>query len=260
MANKERKFDRHQLFSYLVFGVVMMLLTYLLIAHTPLKRSIPGYPSQKTQLAAIENYRKIDSLERVIDLWAFQVANIQRVMTGREALPLDSMRLARVEAEVDPDQLEAYETSDSLLRVQVEQIDAQQQARPEPERIEALRDVPFKNPVKGTLGEGFRPGGSHPYVEVTAPAGTSFSAILDGIIVSAEWNEREGCTLWMQHEGELTTIFRQAGKLTHSVGEQVKAGTTLGTVRETGELSNAHVLIELRYKNQPVDPTLYIPF
>jgi len=260
MANKERKFDKHQLFSYLVFGVVVMLLTYLIVAHTPLKRSIPGYPSEKTQLAAIENYRKIDSLERVIDLWAFQVANIQRVMTGREALPLDSMRLARVETTVDPDQLESFETSDSLLRAQVEQIDAQQQARPESERIEALRDVPFKSPIKGTLGEGFRPGGSHPYVEVTAPVGTTFSAILDGIIVSAEWNEREGCTLWMQHEGDLTTIFRQAGKLTHSVGERVKAGTTLGTVRETGELSNAHVLIELRYKNQPVDPTLYIKF
>ena len=260
MANKERKFDRHQLFSYLVFGVVMMLLTYLLVAHTPLKHAIPGYPSQKTQLAAMENYRKIDSLERVIDLWAFQVANIQRVMTGREALPLDSMRLARVEPEADPAQLAAYEASDSLLRAQVEQIDAQQQVRPEPERIEALRDVPFKRPLKGTLGEGFRPGASHPYVEVTAPAGTPFSAILDGTIISAEWNERDGCTLWMQHEGDLTSIFRQAGKLTRSVGETVKAGTTLGTVRETGELSNAHVLVELRYKNQPVDPTLYIEF
>lgn len=260
MANKERKFNRHQIFSYAVFGVVVMLLTYLLVARTPLRYTIPGYPSEKTRLAALENYRKIDSLERVIDLWAFQVANIQRVMTGREALPLDSMRLARVETEVDAARLESYRTSDSLLRAQVEQLDAQQQARPEPERIEALRDVPFKCPVKGTLGAGFRPGGSHPYVEVTAPAGTTFSAVLDGIIVSAEWNEREGCTLWMQHEGELTTIFRQAGKLSCKVGDVVKAGTTLGTVRETGELSNAHVLIELRYKNQPVDPTLYINF
>ena len=64
----------------------------------------------------------------------------------------------------------------------------------------------------------------------------------------------------MQHDGDLMSIYRQAGKLLRSVGEQVKAGTSLGTVRETGELSNAHVLIELRYKNQPVDPTLYIEF
>jgi murein DD-endopeptidase MepM/ murein hydrolase activator NlpD len=260
MAKKERKLDRHQLFSYAAFGLVMMLLTYLLIAHTPLRRSIPGYPSTETQLAALENYHKIDSLERVIDLWAFQVANIQRVVTGREALPIDSMRLARVETEVDAGQLAHFETSDSLLRAQVEQIDAEQLTRPAPERIEALKNVPFKRPLKGTLGEGFRPTGSHAYVEITAPSGTTFSAILDGTIVSAEWNEREGCTLWMQHDGDLTSIYRQAGKLTRSVGEQVKAGTTLGVVGETGELSNAHILLELRYKNQPVDPSLYIEF
>ena len=260
MAKKERKFDKHQLFSFAVFGLVMMLLTYLLIAHTALRRTIPGYPSPETQRAAIENYRKIDSLERVIDLWAFQVTNIQRVITGREALPLDSMRLAKVNTEISPLEKESFEQSDSLLRAQVDRIDAALEARPAVERIEALKDVPFKRPLKGTLGEGFRPSGSHAYVEITAPSGTAFSAILDGIIVSAEWSELDGCTLRMQHDHDLVSIFRHAGKLSKSVGEQVKAGTTLGVVGETGELSNAHILLELRYKNQPVDPTLYIEF
>ena len=107
MAKQERKLDGHRLISFVAFGLVVMLLTYLLVAHTSLRRTIPGYPSRETQQAAIENYRKVDSLEKVIDLWAFQVATIQRVMTGREALPLDSMRLTRVETEVDADQLAA---------------------------------------------------------------------------------------------------------------------------------------------------------
>ena len=259
MANKERKLDRHRLISYVAFGLVVMLLTYLLIAHTSLRRTMPGYPSRETQQAAIENYRKIDSLEKVIDLWAFQVANIQRVVTGREALPLDSMRLAKVETATDPEELAAYQASDSLLRAQVEQLDAQQQVRPA-ERIEALSGLTFKRPLKGTLKESFQPTGSHPYVEVTAPNGTTVAAILDGVIVSAEWSELEGCTLRMQHANDLTTIYRHAGKLLKSVGEQVKAGTAVATVGETGELSQAHILIELRYKNQPVDPALYIEF
>ena len=90
MAKQERKLDGHRLISFVAFGLVVMLLTYLLVAHTSLRRTIPGYPSRETQQAAIENYRKVDSLEKVIDLWAFQVANIQRVVTGREALPLDA--------------------------------------------------------------------------------------------------------------------------------------------------------------------------
>ncbi|MBR1538503.1 MAG: M23 family metallopeptidase, partial [Bacteroidales bacterium] len=53
---------------------------------------------------------------------------------------------------------------------------------------------------------------------------------------------------------------RHAGKLLKNVGETIKAGTSIATVGETGELSQAHILIELRYKNQPVDPALYIEF
>ena len=259
MAKQERKLDGHRLISFVAFGLVVMLLTYLLVAHTSLRRTIPGYPSRETQQAAIENYRKVDSLEKVIDLWAFQVANIQRVVTGREALPLDSMRLAKSGTALDEQDLAAYRASDSLLRIQVEQIDAEQQLRPA-ERIAALTGLGFKRPLKGTLKESFQPTGSHSYVEISAPSGTSVAAVLDGRIVSADWSELEGCTVRIQHDNDVTAIYRHAGKLLKSVGEQVKAGTAVATVGETGELSQAHILIELRYKNQPVDPALYIEF
>ena len=260
MAKQARKLDRHQLISLSVGVLVVMLLTYLLIAHTPLRRTIPGYPSRETRQAAIENYQKIDSLEKVIDLWAFQVANIQRIATGREPLPIDSMRLAQAGAEPDAEELAAWETSDSLLRAQVEMIDAGQLAAPATPLVEALQGLKFHKPLKGTVKEGFSRTGSHPFIEVSAPSGTQVSAILDGRVVSAEWNELEGCTMKIQHEGDVTSFYRHADRLLKSVGEQVKAGTPVAVVGETGELSQALIQIELRYKNQPVDPALYIPF
>lgn len=259
MAKRERKWNMRRLLSCSVFTLAAISLGYLLTILTPLRRTVPGYPSRETQQAAIENYRKIDSLEKEVMLWAFQVANIQRVVTGRETLPLDSMNFSLPERTVDPEQQAAYEQSDSLLRAQVEQIDAAQLARPA-ERIEALQGISFKRPLKGTVKEAYQPSGSHPYVELTAPSGTSVSAILDGIIVSAEWSELEGCTLQMRHDNDLTSIYRHAGKMLKSVGEPVKAGTAIAVVGETGELSQAHILLELRYKNQAVDPSLYIEF
>ena len=260
MAKQERKLDRHQLLNLSAGALVVMLLTYLLIAHTPLRRTIPGYPSRESRQAAIENYQKIDSLEKVIDLWAFQVANIQRIATGREPLPIDSMRLAQTGAEPDEAERAAWAASDSLLRAQVEQIDATQLAAPAAQPLEALKGLKFQRPLRGTLKEGFSRTGSHPYIEISAPSGTQVSAVLDGRIVSAEWNEVEGCTMKIQHEGDLTSFYRHADRLLKSVGDQVKAGAPVAVVGETGELSQALIQLELRYKNQPIDPALYIPF
>ena len=260
MAKKERKLDRRGIISYVCFGLVMMLLTYLLVAHTPLRRTIPGYPSRETQLAAIENYQKIDSLEKVIRLWAFQVANIQRVATGREPLPLDSMRLAVAEPEVDGQTRAAFSRSDSLLRAGVEQIDQQKAAQGEPAPIEALQGIKFSRPLKGTIRSGFTRTGSHPYIEVGAPSGTKVAAILDGTVEAADWSPLEGCTIRIRHENDLVSIYRHAQKLLKSAGDQVKAGTDIAVVGETGELSEAHILLELRYKNQAIDPAPYLSF
>ena len=163
-------------------------------------------------------------------------------------------------AEPTEEERAAYAVRDSLLRLQVEQIDASLQAAAPAGRIEALEDIKFTRPLKGTVKEAFVRNGSHPYIEVTAPSGTQVGAVLDGIIVSAEWSEVEGCTLKLQHDNDLTSFYRHADKLLRSVGERVKAGTPVAVVGETGELSEAHILFELRYKNQPVDPAIYITF
>ena len=62
------------------------------------------------------------------------------------------------------------------------------------------------------------------------------------------------------HENGLSTIYRHADKLLKSVGEEVKAGTAVAVVGRTDELSDPHILIELRYKNQRIDPALYFEF
>lgn len=261
MAKKERKFGR---LDYITFGaaaLVLMFLTYLLIAHTPLRRTIPGYPDRETQKAALDNFRKIDSLENVINLWAFQVANIQRVATGREPLPIDSMLFTRVQEEIGEETLASYETSDSLLRVKMELLEEDEKNQAETQgRIAALQGVKFSSPLKGTLRAPFSRAGGHPYVDLSAPAGTSVCAILDGRIVAAEWSEMEGCSIKIQHDNDLVSIVRHAGKLTRNVGDEVKAGATVAAVGQTSELSDGTVQFELRYRNQAVDPALYIKF
>ena len=103
-----------------LFALSVAVLTYLLIDFTPLRRTIRGYPSRETREAALENRLKIDSLERQIQLWAFQVGNIQRVMSGREAMDLDSIAALHKETGEEDMYATMYARQDSLLRGIVE--------------------------------------------------------------------------------------------------------------------------------------------
>lgn len=53
--------------------------TYLLISYTPLHHAIPGYPSEASHREAMENLVRMDSLERVVNMWELQVENISKV-------------------------------------------------------------------------------------------------------------------------------------------------------------------------------------
>ena len=49
--------------------VIMMVLIFCLIAFTPIRTAIPGYPDGRTKKQAVENAIKIDSLENIIARW-----------------------------------------------------------------------------------------------------------------------------------------------------------------------------------------------
>lgn len=78
MAKQTRK--QKTAFVLTIAGTAVIV--WLLIAFTPLRRTIPGYPSAKTLQEAIDNRLKIDSLEKVVETWEFQVENIRKIATG----------------------------------------------------------------------------------------------------------------------------------------------------------------------------------
>ncbi len=100
--------------------LAIMVLTYILIDFTPLRQTVRGYPSRESRETALENRLLIDSLQKQISLWAFQVGNIQRVMSGREPIDMDSIETLRNdEGEVDL-YATMYAHQDSVLRGLVE--------------------------------------------------------------------------------------------------------------------------------------------
>ena len=100
------------LFGALVFGIV---------AVTPLKTLIPGYPDASAQRIAVQNAVRIDSLEREILHWQLYTENLRRVLAGEEPLKLDSLILHGSPAV--PEDTPYDPELDSILRARLNALD-----------------------------------------------------------------------------------------------------------------------------------------
>lgn len=75
--------------------VVLLGLLYALIAFTPLRTTIPGYPDPHFRREAVNNAIKIDSLEAAITRWKLYSENLSRVLSGDTTINLDSLLVPR---------------------------------------------------------------------------------------------------------------------------------------------------------------------
>jgi murein DD-endopeptidase MepM/ murein hydrolase activator NlpD len=237
--------------------VLLLLLLFLLIAFTPLRTFIPGYPDAQARRQAVQNAIRIDSLETQILQWELYTENLKKVVAGEEPLLLDSL-IRKQQAsvrDIDPARLARQ---DSLLRDRVaeaEQFEVSGTRRDLP--VEALS---FYTPLKGVVTQRFDRT-LHPYIDVTAPTGAVVMAVLDGTVVFAGWEEADGYTIAIQHKGDILSIYKHNQKLLKKAGDTVKAGTPVALVGSSGSLTKGdHLRFELWYAGAAVDPAAYISF
>lgn len=233
--------------------------TYCLIAYTPVRRTIPGYPSNETRRKAMENLIKIDSLENVIGMWSYQMTNVQRIVSGKSPIPIDS--LAVTPSSGDENIRGLYAENDSLLREEVRRQEQFNISLPDNSTISQIEGLHFFTPVKGIITEPYDKAGGHPYVDIAAETGTMVYAVLGGTVISALWNDEVGYILEIQHDNDIISIYKHNERLLKKTGDEVKAGTPVAQVGNTGILSTgSHLHFELWHKGTPIDPTLYIKF
>ncbi|MBQ8421631.1 MAG: M23 family metallopeptidase [Bacteroidales bacterium] len=239
--------------------VILCVAIYAIVAYTPVRTFIPGYPDARSKRAAIQNAIRIDSLERVIYKWELYSESLKRVMEGTDPLQLDSMINANRQQAESATERPAMRQQDSLLRQHVreeEQFGISDRDR---------RDLPiegrlFFTPLKGVVSQGYDPA-LHPYVDITAPAGSVVKATLDGTVIFAGWSEEAGYTIQIQHDGDIVSIYKHNEKLLKGTGDKVAAGSPIALVGNTGALTTGdHLHFELWHKGETVDPTRYINF
>ncbi|WP_296315327.1 M23 family metallopeptidase [Winogradskyella sp. UBA3174] len=239
-------------------AIVLVFLTILLIAFTPLREYIPGYSSTRLiKEATLLNY-KTDSLVRELEVNKQYYASIRKVLTGDVAnvnFNRDSI-IKATQADIDILQI-ATNKEDSLLREKVDKEDKYNLF----ESSEDKSNFVLFPPAKGSISEGFNFEEKHFAVDVVLAEDTPVKATADGTVIFAEWTVETGYVLIIEHNQELISVYKHNAKITKSQGDLVKAGEVIAMSGNTGELSTGpHLHFELWSKGYPVNPTNFIDF
>lgn len=239
--------------------VMLSAAVFCVVAYTPVRTFIPGYPDAHSKRAAIQNAIRIDSLENVIYRWELYSENLRRVVEGQETLKIDSLINAAQASRTATADAADLLSKDSLLREVVrEEEEFGISARNK--RDLPIEGLHFFTPLKGVVSQGYD-ANIHPYIDITAPAGSVVKATLDGTVIFSGWSEEAGNTIQIQHESDIVSIYKHNEKLLKKVGEKVTAGAPIALVGNTGDISTGtHLHFELWHKGETVDPTLYIKF
>lgn len=122
----------------------------------------------------------------------------------------------------------------------------------------------FAWPVKGTIRRAFAPRGGkaayHDGIDVLAPDGTAVRASAAGkVIFAGEGPKEYGLTVIIHHGGRWTTTYGFLKQVTVKQDDEVKAGTRVGLVGETGLATEPQLHFEVRRNKVALDPAKYLP-
>lgn len=239
--------------------VVLCAAIFSIIAFTPVRTFVPGYPDARSKRAAIQNAIRIDSLENVIFRWELYSENLRRAVEGEEPVKIDSLIKAKNNIQTEALDMTELARQDSLLREHVKE-EEQFGISSRGKRNLPIEGLHFFTPIKGVVSQGYDPA-VHPYIDIAAAAGSMVKATLDGTVIFAGWSDDAGYTIQIQHDGDIVSIYKHNEKLLKKTGDKVTAGTPIALVGNTGELTTGeHLHFELWHKGETVDPTLYIKF
>ena len=239
-------------------SILLIFLTILLIAFTPLREYIPGYSSTALKKKATDLTYKTDSLQQQILINESYYASIRKVLKG-DVTEVNFNRDSIIEAAKNDVELINVLPSkeDSLLREKVDKEDKYNLF----ETSTSDNNFVLFSPVNGTISEKYNIEDKHFAVDVVVPTNTPVKATADGTVIFAEWTVETGYVIILKHNQELVSIYKHNGAITKEQGDLVKAGEVIAMSGNTGEFSTGpHLHFELWSKGYPVNPTNFIDF
>lgn len=237
---------------------LLITLTTVIIAYTPLRENIPGYPSAKVRQQIVVNYMLVDSLENEIRTRDQYFENLRTIFKGE--VPVE-------EEHATDSGMKTYQVkfhnfnADSAFRDELikekELLSVSGTQKPLP----SISSIHFFTPLRGMITQKFDARTNHLAVDVVGRSHARISSVLGGTVIFAGWTMDTGHSIYIQHENNLVSAYKHNAELLKEVGEKVKTGEVIAIMGNTGELTTGpHLHFELWHNGIALDPETYIDF
>ncbi|MCK5637686.1 MAG: M23 family metallopeptidase [Flavobacteriaceae bacterium] len=239
-----------------LFSVLLIALTTLLIAFTPLKEYIQGYSSTELKKEASNLLYKVDSINQALSVNNLYIENIQQVLKGeikRVDFNKDSVLKQLKIENIDF----APSAIDSVFRNAVEEEDRFSVF----EQATDNTDIVFSSPIKGEITQNYNSEENHFAIDIAVDKDTPVKAVADGTIIFEGFTADTGYVIIIEHIQGFISVYKHNSSIFKSQGELVKSGEVIASAGSTGSMSTGpHLHFELWDDGYPVNPSNYINF
>jgi murein DD-endopeptidase MepM/ murein hydrolase activator NlpD len=238
---------------------IFLIIVIVVIAYTPVRELIPGYPNEVTLRNIYMNNFRLDSLELEIAKRDAYFENLRRIISGEKPGNIDGTKDSS-SSKVNVRYVKPK--GDSVLRNMVESHDQFGLSITENRKVRpALFNVLFFPPVKGLVTSTFNGSSNHYGTDIAASTNEVVKATLPGTVTMSGWTLETGNVIQIQHADNIISVYKHNAELLKHMGDRVKAGEPIAIVGNSGELTTGpHLHFELWYNGTPLNPQDYISF
>jgi len=256
---KQIRFNARTLVMALVFAVVFIIIgVTVLIAFTPLREYIPGYPTGKMRQMLIRNVLIVDSLDLEIQRRDKYFNDFRAMLAGET--PSDTAVKHSALPRPDQVQFKKYD-HDSLFKDEIAQEQTNLGINSGSVTRGGVAGLLFFPPINGMITGKYDLSNGHFGVDIVGKLNARISAALDGTVIFAGWTIDTGYVIYLQHDQNLVTVYRHNAELLKIQGDKVRAGEAIAIMGNTGkETTGPHLHFEMWLNGISVNPEDYIKF
>ena len=239
------------------FSILLVILTIIFIAFTPIKEYIPGYESSQLKAEAVKLTFDAEALKQKLTILENYTIALQPVLTGKiSSEEIDSLQIQARQFVIDESQLDASK-EDSLFR---EKVDRETRFTLLKNTKSSIKIV-FFAPLKGNISQEFDANSKHFAIDIASKKGNPIKAAADGTVIFSGWSVDTGYVIILKHNKDFISVYKHNGNLLKQQGDFVKSGEVIASVGSTGELTTGpHLHFELWKGGYAVNPINFIDF